>query len=110
MGDGLCQAEDEEEISAEEQLPEQEEEFAPRVVKPVSTPTPKKRVAVSRDAIETFKEHLRKGLAVTKHCSNGKTKPRVLFCDDACGKLGWQQPNGAPAKNTDLLPLRSVVE
>ena len=116
--DGLCQAEDDEEFSAEEQLPEPEEEapesdeedFAPRVVKPVSTPTPKKRVAVSRDAIETFKEHLRKGLAVTKHCSNGKTKPRVLFCDDACGKLGWQRPNGTPAKNTDLLPLRSVVE
>ena len=117
--DGLCQAEDEEEFSAEEQLPEPEEEapeseeeedFAPRVVKPVSTPTPKKRVAVSRDAIETFKEHLRKGLAVTKHCSNGKTKPRVLFCDDACSKLGWQKPNGTPAKNTDLLPLRSVVE
>ena len=117
--DGLCQAEDEEEFSAEEQLPEpdeeapeseEEEDFAPRVVKPVSTPTPKKRVAVSRDAIETFKEHLRKGLAVTKHCSNGKTKPRVLFCDDACSKLGWQKPNGTPAKNTDLLPLRSVVE
>ena len=117
--DGLCQAEDEEDFSAEEQLPEpdeeapeseEEEDFAPRVVKPVSTPTPKKRVAVSRDAIETFKEHLRKGLAVTKHCSNGKTKPRVLFCDDACSKLGWQKPNGTPAKNTDLLPLRSVVE
>ena len=120
--DGLCQVEDEEtlddgvlhltadeESESEEESPKRQLRFRPRrAVQPA--PPPKRTVSVSRSDIEQFQAHLRKGLAVTKHCSNGTTKARILFCDAACQKLGWKNPNGTPAKNRDSLPLRAVLE
>ena len=67
-------------------------------------------MSIKKEAVETFKSHLRKGLMVTKHCRDGRSRPRLLFGDAACAAVGWKQPNGSPAKGTDLLPLASALE
>ena len=44
-----------------------------------------RRVSIKKEAVDTFKSHLKKGLMVTKHCRDGKSRPRLLFSDDHCG-------------------------
>lgn len=71
---------------------------------------PSRRVSIKKEAVDTFKSHLKKGLMVTKHCRDGKSRPRLLFCDDACANIGWKQPNGNSAKTTEMMPLSLVEE
>ena len=111
--DGLCQTEEDEEYIVGEPkmdaLPSPTEAPGPR--EPASEPAaerppmarqPSRRVSIKKEAVDTFKSHLKKGLMVTKHCRDGKSRPRLLFCDDACANIGWKQPNGNSAKTTDM--------
>lgn len=117
--DGLCQTDDDELYNVPEPVPAVETqgelrdaanggaggEETPRLERAAS-----RRVSIKKEAVDTFKSHLKKGLMVTKHCRDGKSRPRLLFSDDACAHIGWKQPNGNSAKTTDMMPLRDVDE
>ena len=119
--DGLCQTEEDEEYIVGEPkmdaLPSPTEAPGPRepAAEPAAERPPmarqsSRRVSIKKEAVDTFKSHLKKGLMVTKHCRDGKSRPRLLFCDDACANIGWKQPNGNSAKTTDMMPLADVEE
>lgn len=109
-GGACCEAQyDEEEAT---QVVADKEAPAPEIVEEIPLPpAPKVSIPVDPYApLLAFKPKLMKGIKFVKHGNAGDPKPRILYCDPSCTKIGWKTLGGGAAKTTQMFPISKCSE